>query len=85
MTELREKRDLSDNLMKRDKEAKRQHEGSLEVSQLETSTSFGLEKRLKSEDCLKIPLSCMKNFEKQVKEIHSLAPTTNASLIKGKK
>ena len=43
------------------------------------------EESLKSEDCVKILLSCLRNLEKEVKDIHKLALSNNDNQIKGKK
>ena len=45
---------------------KRQHGGSLEVSDLETpvSTENRFEESLKSGDCVKVLVNCMSNLEK---------------------
>ena len=59
----------------------------MKVSSRETSTSPDnvLEGSLKYEECIKIPVKCMRNLEKEMKEIHSLAHSTNDSHIKDKK
>ena len=45
------------------------------VSMLDTQKTLGdvFEESLKSEDCVKILLSCLRNLEKEVKDIHKLA------------
>ena len=43
------------------------------------------EESLKSEDCVKILLSCLRNLEKEVKDIHKLALSNNNNQIKGEK
>ena len=55
------------------------------MSMLDTAKTPGddFEESLKSEDCVKILLSCLRNLEKEVKCIHKLALYNNQ--IKGKK
>ena len=59
----------------------------MKVSSWETPTSPDnlLEGSLKYEECVKIPVKCMRNLEKEMKEIHSLAHSTNDNHIKVKK
>ena len=82
------KRDLSNN-SNTEEDAKRQSEESPYVSpnmsMLDTPKTPGdvFEESLKSEDCIKILLSCLRNLE-EVKDIHKLALSNN-NQIKGKK
>ena len=84
------KRDLSNN-SNTEEDAKRQREESPSespnVSMLDTPKTPGdvFEESLKSEDCVKILLSCLRNLEKEVKDIHKLALSNNDNQIKGKK
>ena len=57
------------------------------VSMLDTPKTPGdvFEESLKSEDCVKILLSCLRNLEKEVKDIHKLALSNNDNQIKGEK
>ena len=83
------KRDLSNNL-NTEEDAKRQREESpsesANVSMLDTPKTPGdvFEESLKSEDSVKILLSCLRNLEKEVKDIHKLALSNNDNQIKGK-
>ena len=83
------KRDLSNNL-NTEEDAKRQREESpsesANVSMLDTPKTPGdvFEESLKSEDSVKILLSCLRNLEKEVKDIHKLALSNN-NQIKGEK
>ena len=43
------------------------------------------EESLKSEDCVTILLSCLRNSEKEVKDIHKLALSNNDNQVKGEK
>ena len=54
---------------------------------LDTSKTPGdvFEERLKLEDCVKILLSCLRNLEKEVRDIHKLALSNNDNQIKGEK
>ena len=67
--------------------AKRQRVESPDVSLLDTSKIpvDVFEESLKSEDCLKNLLKCMRNLEKEVKDIHKLAVSNNSNQIKGEK
>ena len=73
-----------------EEDAKRQREESPSkshnVSMLDTPKTPGdvFEESLKSEDCVKILLSCLRNLEKEVKDIHKLALSNN-NQIKGEK
>ena len=84
------KRDLSNN-SNTEEYAKRQREESSSespnVSMLDTPKTPGdvFEESLKSEDCVKILLSCLRNLEKEVKDIHKLALSNNNNQIKGEK
>ena len=74
-----------------EEDAKRQREESssesANVSMLDTLKTPGdvFERTLKSEDCVKILLSCLRNLEKEVKDIHKLALSNNNNQIKGEK
>ena len=71
--------------------AKRQREEypseSLNVSILDTlkAPGDGFEESLKSENCVKILLSCLRNLEKEAKDNHKLALSVNNNQIKGEK
>ena len=67
--------------------AKRQRVESPDVSLLDTPKIpvDVFEESLKSEDCLKNLLKCMRNLEKEVKDIHKLAVSNNSNQIKGEK
>ena len=85
----RKKRDLSNN-SNTEEDAKRQREESPSespnVSMLDTPKTPVFEESLKSEDCVKILLSCLRNIEKEVKDTHKLAlSNNNNNQIKGKK
>ena len=70
-------------------DAKRQREESPSkshnVSMLDTPKTPGdvFEESLKSEDCVKVLLSCLQNLEQGVKDIHKLALFNNDNQIKG--
>ena len=74
-----------------EEDAKRQREESPSespnVSMLDTPKTPGdvFEESLKSEDCVKMLLSCLRNLEKEVKDIHKLALSNNDNQIKGEK
>ena len=83
------KRDLSNN-SNTEEDAKRQREESPSespnVSMLDTPKTPVFEESLKSEDYVKILLSCLRNIEKEVKDTHKLAlSNNNNNQIKGKK
>ena len=84
------KRDLSNNSNAKE-DAKRQREESPSenpnVSMLDTSKTPRnvFEESLKSEDCVKILLSCLRNLEKEVKDRQKLALSNNSNQIKGEK
>ena len=84
------KRDLSNNSNAKE-DAKRQREESPSenpnVSMLDTSKTPRnvFEESLKSEDCVKILLSCLRNLEKEVKDMQKLALSNNNNQIKGEK
>ena len=83
------KRDLSNN-SNTEEDVKRQREESPSespnVSMLDTPKTPVFEESLKSEDCVKILLSCLRNIEKEVKDTHKLALfNNNNNQIKGKK
>ena len=84
------KRDLSNN-SNTEEDAKRQREESPSespnVSMLDTPKTPGdvFEESLKLEDCVKILLSCLRNLEKEVKDIHKSAPSNSDNQIKGEK
>ena len=80
------KRDLSSG-SKDDDEPKRQREESPDVSCLEAPTSPGnvFAESLKSNECVEILMNCLKNLEKEVKELKDLASSNNANQIKGER
>ena len=84
------KRDLSKNSNPKE-DAKRQREESPSenpnVSMLDISKTPRnvFEESLKSEDCVKILLSCLRNLEKEVKDMQKLALSNNNNQIKGEK
>ena len=57
------------------------------VSMLDTPKTPGnaFEESLKSEDCVKALLSCLRKLEKEVKDSHKLAPSDTNNQIKGEK
>ena len=83
------KRELSNN-SNTEEDAKRQRgespSESPNVSMLHTTKIPGVvfAESLKSEDYVKILLSCLRNLEKEVKDIHKLALSNN-NQIKGEK
>ena len=85
-----ENRDLSNN-SNTEEDTKRQREESPSespnVSMLDTPKTPGdaFGESLKSEDCLKILLSCLRNLEKDMKDIHKMALSNNNNQIKGEK
>ena len=84
------KKDLSNN-SNTEEDAKRQKEESPSespnVSMLDTPKKPGdvSEESLNSEDCVKILLTCLRNLEKEVKDIHKLALSNIDSQITGEK
>ena len=72
---------------KDDDDPKRQREESPGVSCLDSPTSRGnvFAESLKSNVCVKILMNCLKNLEKEVKEVKDLASSNNANQIKGKR
>ena len=82
------KRDLSNN-SNTEQDAKRQREESPSKSpnvlMLDTPKTPRdvFEESIKSEDCVKIFLSCFRNLEKEVKDNHKLALSNNNNQIKG--
>ena len=87
----RKKRDLSNN-SNTEEDAKRQREESPSespnVSMLDIPKRPGdvFEESLKSEDCVKMLLSCLRNLEKELKDIHKSAlSNNNNNQIKGEK
>ena len=74
------KRDLSSG-SKEDDEPKRQREESPDVSCLDFPTSPGnvFAESLKSNECVKILMNCLKNLEKELKELKDLASSNNAN------
>ena len=86
----RKKGNLSNN-SNTEEDAKRQREESAaespNVSMLNTPKTpvDVFEESLKSEDCVKILLSCLRNLEKEVKDIHKLALSNNSNQIKSEK
>ena len=85
-----EKRDLNNN-SNTEEDTKSQREESpsesLNVSMLDIPKTPGavFEESLKQEDCVKILISCLRNIEKEVKDIHKLALSNNNNQIKGEK
>ena len=77
------KRDLSSG-SKVDDEPKRQREESPDVSCLESPGNMFAES-LKSNECVEILMSCLKNLEKEVKELKDLASSNNTNQIKGER
>ena len=80
------KRDLSSG-PKEDDETKRQREKSPGVFCLDSPTSPGnvFAESLKSNECVEILMNCLKNLEKEVKELKDLALSNNANQIKGER
>ena len=84
------RRDLS-NMSNTEEDANRQREESPSkspnVSILDTPKTPGdvFEESLKSEDCVNILLSCLRNLEKKVKDTYKLALSNNNNQIKGEK
>ena len=72
---------------KEDDEPKRQKEESPDVSCLDSSTSPGdvFAESLKSNECVVILMNCLKDLEKEVKELKDLASSNNANQIKGER
>ena len=68
-------------------EPKRQREESLDVSCLESPTSPEnvFAESLKSNKCVEILMNCLKNLEKEIKELKDLASSNNANQIKGER
>ena len=79
-------RDLSSG-SKVDDEPKRQREESPDVSCLDSSTSPRnvFAESLESKECVEILMNCLKNLEKEVKELKDLASSNNANQIKGQR
>ena len=77
------KRDLSSG-SKDDDDPKRQSEESPDVSSLDSPTSPGnaFTKSLKLNECVEILMNCLKNLEKEVKELKDSASSNNANQIK---
>ena len=84
------KRDLSKNSNPKE-DAKRQREESpsenpnVSVLDISKTPRNVFEESLKSEDCVKILLSCLRNLEKEVKDMQKLALSNNNNQIKGEK
>ena len=84
------KRDLSDHA-NTEEDTKRQREESPSespnVSKLDTPKTpvDVFEKSLKSENCVKILLICLRNLEKEVKDIHKLTLSNKNNQNKGEK
>ena len=72
---------------KDDDEPKRQKEESPDVPCLRAPTSPGnvFAESLKSNECVEILMNCLKNLEKEVKELKNLASSNNANQIKGER
>ena len=79
-----QKRDLSDQSNNGD-EPKLLHEESSASSSSPDSLFHVVQESLKSPDCMKILLNCLKNLNKQVKELFILAQSNNEKHIKGEK
>ena len=75
------------SVSKEDNELKRQREESPGVSCLESPTSPGnvFAESLKSNECVKILMNCLKNLGKEVKELKDLASSNNANQLKGER
>ena len=76
------KRDLSNNSNSEEDNKSQREESPSEspnVSMLDTRKTPGnvFEESLKSEDCVKILLNCLRNLEKEVKDILKLALSNN--------
>ena len=84
------KRDLSNN-SNAEEDAKRQREESPSespnVSMLDTPKTSGdvFEESLKSENCVRILQSCLRNLEEEMKDIHKLALSSNSNQINREK
>ena len=80
------KRDLSSCSEEEDK-PKRQMEESPDVSCLESPTSPGsvFAESLKSNEYVKILMSCLKNLENEIKELKDLASSNNAEQFKAER
>ena len=67
-------KDLSDRF-RAEKNQKTQQEQTPNVSCSEDPTLQGdlFEESLKSDDCIQMLINCLKNLEKEIKELHSLA------------
>ena len=70
-----------------DDEPKRQREESPDVSCRESPTSPGnvFAESLKSNEFVQILMNCLKNLEKEVKELKDLASSKNTNQIKGER
>ena len=70
-----------------DDKPKRQREESPDVWCLESPTSPGnvFAESLKSNECFEILMNCLKNLEKEVKELKDLASSNNENQIKGER
>ena len=86
LNRINKDRDFSSD-SKEDDEPKRQREESPEVSCLDSPTSPGnvFAESLKSNESIEILMNCLKNLEKQVKELKDLASSNNANQIKGER
>ena len=80
------KRDLS-SCSEEENKPKRQMEESPDVSCLESPASPGnvFAESLKSNEFVEILMNCLKNLEKEVKELKDLASSNNANQIKGER
>ena len=82
----KKKRDLKSGSKENDA-PKRQSEESPDVSCLDSPTSPGnvFAESLRSNECVEILMNCLKNLEKEVKELKDLASSNNANQIKGER
>ena len=72
---------------KEDDEPERQREESPDASCLDSPTSpcNVFAESLKSNECVEILMNCLRNLEKEVKELKDLASSNNANQIKGER
>ena len=78
------KRDLSDQSNDGDKPKQLRDESSASSSSPNSSSDV-FQESLKSLTCMKIPLHCFKNLDKQVNELYILAQSNNVKHIKVEK
>ena len=74
------KRDLSDQSDSREQQQKNARKGSLEKNPEVDSVFIN---SMDSPDCLQVLFNCLRNVEKNVKEIHEMQGKTQSSQIKG--